>query len=48
MSEPVYVVNLGSGLYLDDEGMLHQGPLPPVPSYALPGGLFGLSCRSRA
>ena len=40
MSDPVYVVNLGSGMYLDDQGVLHQGPLPPVPSYAVPGGLF--------
>ena len=40
MSDPVYVINLGSGLYLDDHGVLHQGPIPSVPSYALPGGVL--------
>lgn len=40
MSDPVYVIQIGSGLYLDDRGVLHQGPIPPVPSYSLPGGLI--------
>ncbi|MGJ0489435.1 hypothetical protein [Methylobacter sp.] len=40
MSDPVYVIELGSGLYLDDHGVLHQGPIPPVPSYTLPGGVL--------
>ena len=38
MSDPVYVIQLGSGLYLDDRGLLHQGPIPSVPSYVMPGG----------
>jgi hypothetical protein len=40
MSDPVYVTRLGSDLYLDDLGVLHQGPIPPVPSYAMPGGVL--------
>lgn len=40
MSDPIYVIQLGAGLYLDNHGVLHQGPIPPVPSYALPGGLL--------
>jgi hypothetical protein len=40
MSDPAYVIQLGSGLYLDDHGVLHHGPIPPVPSYAMPGGVL--------
>ena len=40
MSDPVYVIRLGSGMYLDDHGALHQGAIPDVPSYTLPGGVF--------
>lgn len=40
MSEPVYVINLGSGLYLDSDGTLHHGTPPAVPSYTMPGGVF--------
>jgi hypothetical protein len=40
MSEPAYTIRLGSGLYLDNEGVLHQGVTPPVPSYAMPGGVL--------
>lgn len=40
MSDPVYVIKLGSGLYLDDHGVLHHGPIPPVPSYDMPGGVL--------
>jgi hypothetical protein len=40
MSDPVYVIQLGSGLYLDEHGVLHNGPIPPVPSYVLPGGML--------
>jgi len=39
MSDPAYIIRLGQGLYLDSDGILHQG-LPPekVPQYEMPGG----------
>jgi hypothetical protein len=40
MSEPVYITRLGSNLYLDSEGRLHQGIVPDVPAYDPPGGLL--------
>jgi hypothetical protein len=40
MRQPIYIVQLGSGLYLDDLGVLHQGAPPAVPSHALPGGVL--------
>jgi hypothetical protein len=40
MSDPAYITRLGPNLYLDSHGVLHQGVIPPVPDYTLPGGLF--------
>jgi hypothetical protein len=40
MSDPIYVIDLGSGLYLDNDGVLHQGPIPQVPTYTPPGGVL--------
>lgn len=40
MSDPAYVVQLGSGLYFDNEGHVHQGPVPPVPTYQMPGAFL--------
>ena len=40
MSDPVYIIQIGSGLYFDEHGVLHQGAIPPVPSYTLPGGVL--------
>ncbi|MDO8448875.1 MAG: hypothetical protein Q7T10_08715 [Rhodoferax sp.] len=39
MSDPAFITKLGQGLYLDSDGVLHQG-LPPAkaPKYEMPGG----------
>ena len=39
MSDPVFITRLGQGLYLDSDGVLHQG-LPPAKAahYEMPGG----------
>jgi hypothetical protein len=42
MSDPAYVIQLGSGLYLDSDGVLHQGALPPAAAYGAPGGMFSM------
>ena len=40
MSDPIYITSLGSGLYLDSNGVLHQAAIPDLPIYAVPGGLL--------
>jgi hypothetical protein len=42
MGNPAYITPLGGGLYLDNEGVLHQGAAPSVPSYPLPGKVLSL------
>ena len=36
MSEPAFSLNLGNGLYMDSEGVLHSGPSLNVPIYKAP------------
>lgn len=40
MNDPVYITQLGANLYLDSNGVLHQGVAPSLPNYTLPGGVF--------
>jgi hypothetical protein len=47
MSDPIYVIQLGSGLYLDSDGAIHQGAVPPVPSYSAPGGPLVLDLANK-
>lgn len=40
MGDPAYIIRLSSNLYLDSDGVLHQGAQPPVSAYDMPGGLL--------
>jgi hypothetical protein len=40
MTDPTYIMRLAGDLYLDNDGVLHKGAIPPSPSYTLPGGFF--------